>query len=81
MSSTFSVDTPLMATAADLDEQRISMPSMELDGAAGRTLANDSGGGGGGRKRGAGKARTEPLNPLDNTFKRSKYPANVVSNN
>ncbi|KAJ2662137.1 putative aminophospholipid-translocase [Coemansia sp. RSA 1200] len=80
MSSTFSVDTPLMATAADLDEQRISMPSMELEGAAGRIPANESGGGGG-RKRGSGKARTEPLNPLDNTFKRSKYPANVVSNN
>ncbi|KAJ1796366.1 putative aminophospholipid-translocase, partial [Coemansia sp. RSA 2399] len=82
MSSTFSVDTPLMATAADLDQQRISIPSLDLedsarDGSRGHTHADDLGSGG--KKR--GKARTEPLNPLDNSFKKAKYPANVVSNN
>ncbi|KAJ1768277.1 putative aminophospholipid-translocase [Coemansia sp. RSA 1813] len=82
MSSTFSVDTPLMATAEDLDE-RISIPSMDLeDSARGRAQAgvfDDANSNSNGKKR--GKARTEPLNPLDNNFKKSKYPANVVSNN
>ncbi|KAJ2125846.1 putative aminophospholipid-translocase [Coemansia sp. RSA 720] len=66
MSSTFSIDTPLMAAASDMDEphSRITMP---------HTLSGTGG------KR--GKARTEPLNPQDNAFKKSRYPANVVSNN
>ncbi|KAJ2358888.1 putative aminophospholipid-translocase [Coemansia erecta] len=71
MSSTFSIDTPLMAAASDLDldqphESRIAMPHSQLQ---------DTNSG----KR--GKARTEPLNPHDNPFKKSRYPANVVSNN
>ncbi|KAJ1816463.1 putative aminophospholipid-translocase [Coemansia sp. RSA 2598] len=33
------------------------------------------------KKQGRGSARTEPLNPLDNNFKKQRYPANVVSNN
>ncbi|KAJ2326813.1 putative aminophospholipid-translocase [Coemansia sp. RSA 2611] len=70
MSSTFSIDTPLMAATEDLDEaaaSRVNMPPLDLDaqGSSGRR----------------GKARTEPLNPQDNAFKKSRYPANVVSNN
>ncbi|KAJ2021514.1 putative aminophospholipid-translocase [Coemansia sp. RSA 2337] len=65
MSSTFSADTPLMATVADLDhtaelnrhnDEHSFLPQSSAVG------------------------RTSPLNPLDNTFKQ-KYAANVVSNN
>ncbi|KAJ1986960.1 putative aminophospholipid-translocase [Coemansia spiralis] len=70
ISSTFSVDTPLMTTAADLDSHHVAIPALELN--APGPAANTGG---------RGKARTEPLNPSDNVFKKSKYPANVVSNN
>ncbi|KAJ2697484.1 putative aminophospholipid-translocase [Coemansia sp. IMI 209128] len=65
MSSTFSTDTPLMTTVADLDHtldmNRLNNEEHSLP-------------------QSLGAGRTSPFNPLDNTFKQ-KYAANVVSNN
>ncbi|KAJ2850549.1 putative aminophospholipid-translocase [Coemansia brasiliensis] len=69
LSSTFSTDTPLMVTEADM-ENRVSRLQVEPPPSTGNIRSG---------KR--GQARTEPLNPLDNNFKKSRYPANVVSNN
>ncbi|KAJ2726062.1 putative aminophospholipid-translocase [Coemansia sp. Benny D115] len=77
-SSLSSVDTPLMTSPHDLDEpnndtyedsHRVSMSQIPF--------VNPTAG----KKQGAGSARTEPLNPLDNNFKKQRYPGNVVSNN
>ncbi|KAJ1726671.1 putative aminophospholipid-translocase, partial [Coemansia biformis] len=58
-----------MAAASDLDntDYQHAIPVLAAAATAG-----------GGK---VGKARTEPLNPVDRTGKRSRYPANVVSNN
>ncbi|KAJ2911212.1 putative aminophospholipid-translocase [Coemansia aciculifera] len=66
MSSTFSTDTPLMATVADLDHTAADFDRNEQHSSF---LPQNSSVG-----------RTSPLNPLDNSFKQ-KYAANVVSNN
>ncbi|KAJ1960616.1 putative aminophospholipid-translocase [Dipsacomyces acuminosporus] len=69
-SSLHSVDTPLMNADADLNNAvRIS-----IQDTASAVNFDD------GNSKGKDKSRTEPLNPLDNSFKK-KYPANVVSNN
>ncbi|KAJ1999086.1 hypothetical protein GGI06_006136, partial [Coemansia sp. S85] len=61
MSSTFSTDTPLMTTVADLDHtldmNRLNNEEHSLP-------------------QSLGAGRTSPFNPLDNTFKQ-KYAANV----
>ncbi|KAJ2081366.1 putative aminophospholipid-translocase [Coemansia sp. RSA 988] len=68
-SSTFSIDTPLMTAVSDLDEvadsTRLDIPALPEQTTGGSR----------------GNARTEPLNPLDNNFKKSRYPRNVVQNN
>ncbi|KAJ2824241.1 putative aminophospholipid-translocase, partial [Coemansia furcata] len=64
-SSTFSTDTPLMATVADLDHTADLHRHNDEHSLLPQSLA---------------AGRTSPLNPLDNTFKQ-KYAANVVRNN
>ncbi|KAJ2333663.1 putative aminophospholipid-translocase [Coemansia sp. RSA 2681] len=69
MSSTFSTDTPLMATVADLDHHTADLRRHSAE----QNLADFNG-------ASNGVGRTSPLNPLDNAFKQ-KYAANVVRNN
>ncbi|KAJ1645709.1 putative aminophospholipid-translocase [Coemansia asiatica] len=74
-SSLTSIDTPLMTGQSDLDHPTDSSHFVEL-GAMDTSNNNKRK-----KRQGRGSARTEPLNPLDNNFKKQKYPANVVSNN
>ncbi|KAJ1882825.1 putative aminophospholipid-translocase [Coemansia sp. RSA 486] len=76
-SSLSSIDTPLMTAQLDLDDaHRLTINSTHMERQAMVNNNNKKE-----KKQGRGSARTEPLNPLDNNFKKQKYPGNVVSNN